>query len=74
MRNNSQQMGDLSHQKEDVFPKLTVYEKLFSENMDKEKEINLDFVFEIFPRLKERINQRGGTLSGGNSKCFPRPS
>jgi branched-chain amino acid transport system ATP-binding protein len=27
-------------------------------------------VFELFPRLKERINQRGGTLSGGEQQML----
>ena len=49
-----------------IFPKLTVYENLLiGDPLKKEKDINLDFIFEIFPRLKERISQRGGTLSGG---------
>jgi branched-chain amino acid transport system ATP-binding protein len=27
-------------------------------------------VFELFPRLKERLNQRGGTLSGGEQQML----
>ena len=27
-------------------------------------------VFDLFPRLKERINQRGGTLSGGEQQML----
>ena len=54
-----------------IFPKLSVYENLLiGDPQKKEKEINLDFVFEIFPRLKERINQRGGTLSGGEQQML----
>jgi branched-chain amino acid transport system ATP-binding protein len=30
----------------------------------------LDDVFSLFPRLKERINQRGGTLSGGEQQML----
>jgi branched-chain amino acid transport system ATP-binding protein len=30
----------------------------------------LDFVFEIFPRLKERMKQRAGTLSGGEQQML----
>ncbi len=30
----------------------------------------LDDVFTLFPRLKERINQRGGTLSGGEQQML----
>ena len=52
-----------------IFPKLTVYENLLiGDPLKKEKDINLDFIFEIFPRLKERISQRGGTLSGGEQQ------
>ena len=54
-----------------IFPKLTVYEKLLiGDPLKKEKDINLDFIFEIFPRLKERISQRGGTLSGGEQQML----
>jgi branched-chain amino acid transport system ATP-binding protein len=31
---------------------------------------NLDRVFSIFPRLKDRANQRGGTLSGGEQQML----
>jgi branched-chain amino acid transport system ATP-binding protein len=30
----------------------------------------LDHVFALFPRLKERLNQRGGTLSGGEQQML----
>ncbi len=30
----------------------------------------LDFVFQVFPRLKERIEQRAGTLSGGEQQML----
>ena len=30
----------------------------------------LDFIFEIFPRLKERLKQRAGTLSGGEQQML----
>ena len=54
-----------------IFPKLTVYENLLiGDPLKSEKEIDLEFVFEIFPRLKERINQRGGTLSGGEQQML----
>jgi len=54
-----------------IFPKLTVYENLLiGDPLKKEKDINLEFIFEIFPRLKERINQRGGTLSGGEQQML----
>lgn len=50
-----------------IFPKLTVKENLeMGLNINK-KAKNLDFnvVYEYFPRLKERLKQRAGTLSGG---------
>ena len=54
-----------------IFPKLTVYENLLiGDPLKREKEIDLEFVFDIFPRLKERINQRGGTLSGGEQQML----
>jgi branched-chain amino acid transport system ATP-binding protein len=31
---------------------------------------DLDWVFNLFPRLKERINQPGGTLSGGEQQML----
>ena len=57
-----------------VFPRLTVDENLemgaFTVNdratIDKQK----DFVFQIFPRLAERRNQKGGTLSGGEQQML----
>ncbi|MGY5864468.1 MAG: ABC transporter ATP-binding protein [Candidatus Thorarchaeota archaeon] len=36
---------------------------------DKYSEV-LDFVFDIFPRLKERVKQRAGTLSGGEQQML----
>ncbi len=30
---------------------------------------DINWVFELVPRLKERSWQAGGTLSGGDSKC-----
>ncbi len=31
---------------------------------------DLETIFELFPRIKERINQRGGTLSGGEQQML----
>ena len=57
-----------------IFPNLTVEENLqlgaYARNdkagiaLDKEK------VFVLFPRLKERIRQKGGTLSGGEQQML----
>jgi len=37
-----------------------------------EKDLSADFdrVFELFPRLRERIDQKGGTLSGGEQQML----
>ncbi|MGI6741293.1 MAG: ABC transporter ATP-binding protein [Brevefilum sp.] len=57
-----------------VFASMTVMENLdlgaFLERARKEKSESLDMVFEIFPRLKERRNQRAGTLSGGERQML----
>jgi len=51
------------------FPNLTVYENLrlgaYNINNKKNIEQGLNRVFKSFPRLKERIKQPAGTLSGG---------
>lgn len=50
-----------------VFPDLTVKENIrMGESINKGKEKHVDeFIYDIFPRLKERLNQKAGTLSGG---------
>jgi branched-chain amino acid transport system ATP-binding protein len=56
-----------------IFPRMTVMENLqmgaaidslahFDEDLDR--------VTKLFPRLKERLNQRGGTLSGGEQQML----
>ncbi|MDQ0394015.1 ABC transporter ATP-binding protein [Labrys monachus] len=56
-----------------IFPRMTVYENLqmgasidgyahFAEDLEK--------MFTLFPRLKERAAQRGGTLSGGEQQML----
>jgi branched-chain amino acid transport system ATP-binding protein len=56
-----------------IFPRMTVYENLqmgaeidggahFQEDLDK--------VTRLFPRLRERLEQRGGTLSGGEQQML----
>lgn len=58
-----------------VFPYLTVEENLlmggFGSGM-KRTEIRekMDAVFQLFPRLKERRRQNGGTLSGGEQQML----
>ena len=57
-----------------IFPKLTVQENLemgaFTVNDQKAIKDRLELVFEMFPRLKERISQYGGTLSGGEQQML----
>ena len=57
-----------------VFPNLSVLENLKigaymrSDNVEIEKDIN--WVYELFPRLKERSWQMAGTLSGGEQQML----
>jgi len=57
-----------------VFPALTVLENLemgaFLLRDNTEFERRIDLVFSLFPRLQERITQRGGTLSGGEQQML----
>ncbi|MCL6416996.1 ATP-binding cassette domain-containing protein [Aestuariirhabdus sp. Z084] len=56
-----------------VFSRLTVEENLhmggfFTEQSEFDK--TLEHVYELFPRLKERISQRSGTMSGGEQQML----
>jgi branched-chain amino acid transport system ATP-binding protein len=57
-----------------VFPKLTVRENLemgaFSVKDHKTVEERIERCFSYFPRLKERINQKAGTMSGGEQQML----
>ncbi|MGH6859767.1 MAG: ABC transporter ATP-binding protein [Phyllobacterium sp.] len=56
-----------------IFPRMTVQENLqMGASLDKLEYFDEDVrkVFDLFPRLKERINQRGGTLSGGEQQML----
>ncbi|PWK76363.1 ABC transporter ATP-binding protein [Aminobacter sp. AP02] len=56
-----------------IFPRMTVMENLqMGASLDNLKYYNEDVekVFTLFPRLKERIAQRGGTLSGGEQQML----
>jgi branched-chain amino acid transport system ATP-binding protein len=56
-----------------IFPRLTVRENLMMGafiRKDAEVEADLDRVMEMFPRLKERAGQRGGTMSGGEQQML----
>jgi len=56
----------------DIFPSLTVEENLrlgaFTRSERTEYRRNLDEVYDLFPVLKERLQQPGGTLSGGEQQ------
>ncbi|RPI14719.1 MAG: ABC transporter ATP-binding protein [Ignavibacteriae bacterium] len=57
-----------------IFSNLTVKENLdmgaYIRNDKHNFQEDLDFIFQIFPRLKERIKQPGGTLSGGEQQML----
>jgi branched-chain amino acid transport system ATP-binding protein len=56
-----------------IFPRMSVMENLQMGAMlvdEKHFEDDLKRVFTLFPRLKERITQRGGTLSGGEQQML----
>ena len=56
-----------------VFPNLSVLENLELGSFTRARErraSNLERVFGIFPRLKERIAQKAGTLSGGEQQML----
>ena len=57
-----------------IFPSMTVRENLeMGAYARKEKtgfNDDLERVFTLFPRLKERVSQKGGTLSGGEQQML----
>ncbi|MEZ5812359.1 MAG: ABC transporter ATP-binding protein [Rhizobiaceae bacterium] len=56
-----------------IFPRMTVMENLMMGAMlvdDAHFDEDLRRVFDLFPRLKERAQQRGGTLSGGEQQML----
>ena len=56
-----------------VFPRFTVLENLKIGGYTRHKSAlgaELDFVFQMFPRLKERQKQYAGTLSGGEQQML----
>lgn len=57
-----------------IFPRLTVMENLemgaFARTDTAGIKADIGQVFELFPRLKERTNQMGGTLSGGEQQML----
>lgn len=57
-----------------IFPRLTVRENLemgaYQRRDADGVRRDMERVFALFPRLRERINQRGGTLSGGEQQML----
>ncbi|MCU1388089.1 MAG: transporter related, partial [Ilumatobacteraceae bacterium] len=57
-----------------IFPRMTVLETLelgaFLRKDKAEIPADMERVFDLFPRLKERISQKGGTLSGGEQQML----
>ena len=57
-----------------VFPRMTVRENLemgaFLRRGRAEVDADLDHVLQLFPRLRERLGQRAGTLSGGEQQML----
>jgi branched-chain amino acid transport system ATP-binding protein len=56
-----------------IFSRMSVYENLQMgavPNQGRWFEQDLEHVFTLFPRLKERMHQRGGTLSGGEQQML----
>lgn len=57
-----------------IFPNLTVKENLilggYSRNDKAQIQADMDWVYELFPRLKEREWQKAGTMSGGEQQML----
>ena len=57
-----------------IFPEMTVLENLrmgsFIKSARSTRDANVDRVFSLFPRLKEREKQLGGTMSGGEQQML----
>jgi len=58
-----------------IFPRMTVAENLqmgadAAEASEADRAADLERVLTLFPRLRERLTQRGGTLSGGEQQML----
>jgi branched-chain amino acid transport system ATP-binding protein len=57
-----------------IFPEMTVVENLrmgsYVKGTRKDRERNIERAFSLFPRLKERQKQLGGTMSGGEQQML----
>lgn len=52
-----------------LFPKMTVMENLKTGMLGTLGRDGLDRVFELFPNIKERLNRKAGSLSGGEQQA-----
>lgn len=57
-------------QEQNIFPELTVRENLWIGGLvgKRSKQVRMEEIFELFPDVAARINQRAGTLSGGEAQ------
>ena len=56
-----------------IFPRMTIYENLQMGATVSDAarfDDDLERIFSLFPRLRERLHQRGGTLSGGEQQML----
>ena len=57
-----------------IFPRMTVLENLemgaFSRRNKAETQAEMEHVFQVFPRIKERVKQVAGTMSGGEQQML----
>ncbi len=58
-----------------IFPRMSVAENLqmgadATDATEADRATSLERVFKLFPRLQERLTQRGGTLSGGEQQML----
>lgn len=57
-----------------VFPQMTVHENLemgmFLEKDQNRIQDRIAYIFDLFPRLKERAKQKAGTMSGGEQRML----
>lgn len=64
----------LSPEGREVFPGLTVEENLrlgaYTRKDPKELKESFEYVYKLFPRLRERMKQQAGTLSGGEQQML----
>ena len=58
----------------ELFPDMTVLENLklgaYAKNARPHEKRNLEKVFDLFPRLAERVNQTASTMSGGEARML----